>query len=197
MVRRLGWPVEIGGGTAAGAVAAAERLVRLGVPALLSFGLAGGLDPALRAGQVLIPAWVLDGAERWAVDPALAARFGSADGGLYGSGTVLETAAAKRRLHLETGAVAVDLESAAVARAAAAAGIPFAVLRAVCDPAGRDLPAAARAALDGAGGIVALRVAASVLRRPGQIPALLGLARDAALARQALRRALDTHTAAA
>ena len=190
MAGRLGWPVEIGGGTAAGAEAAAARLIAQGVSALLSFGLAGGLDPALRAGHLLIPAWVLDGAERWACDPALAARFGRMDGGIYGGGTVMGTSALKRRLHLDTGALAIDLESAAVARAALAAGLPFAVLRAVCDPAGRDLPPAALAGLNPAGGIAGFRVAGSVLRRPGQIPALIALARDAAMARQALRRAL-------
>ncbi len=187
---RLGWPVETGGGTTEGAAEAAARLIAQGVPALLSFGLAGGLDPALPAGRLLIPAWVLDGSERWATDPAITSRFGAARGAMYGGGGVVASSAAKRRLHLDTGALAVDLESAAVARAAAAAGIPFAVLRAICDPAGRDLPPAALAALDRTGGIGALRIARSVLRQPGQIPSLLALARDAARARQALRKAI-------
>lgn len=99
---------------------------------------------------------------------------------------VVATAAAKRDLHDRTGAHAVDLESGAVARAAAAAGIPFAVLRAVCDPAERDLPPAALAALDQRGAIGLLRVIGSVLAHPTQLPGLLALARDAAAARRAL-----------
>ncbi len=187
--------MEIGGGDAAGAAAAAERLMAQGVDALLSFGLAGGLDPALKPGALVIPAWVLDGAERWPTDPTLSARFGPAHGALQGGGDVLTTAAAKRRLHLETGALAVDLESAALARAAARHGLPFAVLRAICDPAARDLPPAAQIALDAQGRIGMWRVVRSVLTRPGQIGGLLALARDAGAARRALDRVVTATVA--
>ena len=157
------------------------------VSALISFGLAGGLDPALPPGTLLVPATVLAGDGQWDTDPALAARLGGpTPGSLFGNGTILATAAVKAALHARTGAVAVDLESAAVARAAARHGLPFAVLRAVCDPAGRDLPRAALAALDSEGRIGALRVAAAILARPGDIPALIALGRDAARARRAL-----------
>ena len=101
----------------------------------------------------------------------------------------------KRRAHAQTGAVIVDLESAAVARSAAAAGIAFIVVRAVADAAGRALPPAALMPLTAAGTPDFSRLAAAVLRRPGQIARLIGLARDtrkglAALARpaRALRR---------
>jgi adenosylhomocysteine nucleosidase len=80
----------------------------------------------------------------------------------------------------------VDLESGAVARVALAHGLPFAVLRAVADPAERNLPPAALLALDGAGRIGILRVLGSVFGNPGQILGLLALARDAAAARRAL-----------
>lgn len=187
LARRLGAPVEAGGGTAAGAEAAAERLIRAGVRGLLSFGLAGGLDPALRPGDVLVPGRVLSDAGSWAADPALRHALGlGCAGPVFGGGAVLATAAAKRGLYARTGAVAVDLESAAVARAAERHGLPFAVLRAVCDPASRDLPRAALVALDGAGRIGALRVLGAVAARPREVPALLALGADAARARRAL-----------
>ena len=183
---RLGIRVAVGGGTAAGAARAAEALVP-NVSALISFGLAGGLDPALPPGALLVPSLVLADGEQWATDPALCTRLcGPTPGALFGDGAILATAAAKAAMHARTGAAAVDLESAAVARAAARHGLPFAVLRAVCDPAMRDLPRAALIALDGQGRIGALRVAAAILARPGQIPALIALGRDAARARRAL-----------
>ena len=176
----------MGGGRAEGAAAAAQRLVEHGVAGLISFGLAGGLDPALVPGTVLVPAAVLLDAERWDADEALQRRLGGATpGALYGGGEVVATAAAKAAL-TRTGAVAVDLESAAVARAALRHGLPFAALRAVCDGAGRGLPRAALVALDGAGRIGGLRVAWAAASRPWEVPDLIRLVGDAARARHAL-----------
>ena len=125
-----------------------------------------------------------DGA--WDADPAL---LGDATpGSLWGGGAVLATAADKAALFRRSGAVAVDLESAAVARVARRRGLPFAVLRAVCDPAERDLPPAALIALDPAGRIGLRGVLASVLAKPRQVPALLTLGADAGAARRALVR---------
>jgi adenosylhomocysteine nucleosidase len=98
---------------------------------------------------------------------------------------VLATVAEKAAAHA-AGADAVDLESAAVARAAAAAGLPFSVLRAICDEAGRALPRAAVVALDAKGRIGAGRVLGALLRQPGDIFALVALGRDAGRARTAL-----------
>jgi adenosylhomocysteine nucleosidase len=64
--------------------------------------------------------------------------------------------------------------------------LQFAVLRAICDPAQRSLPPAALVALDARGTIRLARVLGSIAQRPWQIPALLRLAIDAAIARHAL-----------
>ena len=177
----------MGGGRAEGAAAAAQRLVERGVSGLVSFGLAGGLDPALVPGTVLAPAIVLLDAERWDADGALLLRLGGATpGALHGGGEVVASAAAKAALFARTGAVAVDLESAAVARAARRHGLPFAALRAVCDGAARDLPRAALVALDGAGRIGGLRVAWAAASRPWELADLIRLGGDAARARHAL-----------
>ena len=158
-----------------------------GASALISFGLAGGLDPALRPGTLIVPATVIAGDERFATDPDLSRMLGGAtDDIVFGAGAVVASVAEKRRLHQRTGAAAADLESGAVARVAAARGVPFAVLRAICDPAERALPPAALAALDARGAIGVWRVAASLVARPGQLPALLALAADAVAARRSL-----------
>ena len=59
IVRRLEWRVAIGGGSAAGAHEAARRLIEDGCDALVSFGLAAGLDPALRPGALIVPSLVV------------------------------------------------------------------------------------------------------------------------------------------
>ncbi len=184
---RFGFPVATGGGTPAGAIDAAARLVARGAGALVSFGLAGGLDPVLRPGAVIVPATVLLAGTVYVADPALAARFGGLTGHRLLAGTAIAPhAAGKRDLYVSTQAHAIDLESGGVAKIAAAHGLPFVVVRAICDPAERDLPPAALLALDPQGGIGPLRVLLSILRQPGQLPGLLNLAADAGRARRAL-----------
>jgi adenosylhomocysteine nucleosidase len=187
IARRLGLPVAIGGGTTEGAQAAACSLMAEAASALISFGLAGGLDPALRPGALIVPATVITGDERYATDANLSRMLGGVtDDVVLGAGAIEPSVAEKRGLHQRTGATAIDLESGAVARVAATHGVPFAVLRAICDPAERALPPAALAALDAHGAIGAWRVAASLVARPGQLPALLALAADAMAARRSL-----------
>ena len=187
LARGLGGQTAIGGGDAAGAARAAGRLARSGVHALLSFGLAGGLDPALRPGALVIPdTLVTIGGDRWRTDPSLARRLGPVAGILLAAEDILVTSAAKQSAWRRSAAIAVDLESAAVAREAAARGLPFAILRAVCDPAGRNLPPAALTALDAEGRIRPAALLRSLARQPGQIGALIALGREAARARQAL-----------
>ena len=189
LARRLGLPVVVGGGSAAGAGAAVAGAVAEGASGLLSFGLAGGLDPAVPSGLLLVPGSVLwDG--RWhEADPAMLAWLGGATPHrLLAADAPAATACNKRRLWQETGTAALDLETGAVVRAAAAYRLPFAVLRAVCDPAEQDLPPAAVGALDAGGTIGLVGLAWSVARQPGQVPALLRLAAHAAAARGALVR---------
>jgi adenosylhomocysteine nucleosidase len=187
IARRLGWPVVAAGGTAPGARAAAQRLVEQGATALISFGLAGGLDPVLRPGTLIVPVAVHTGGRDILVDPQLARQLGGATPHrLLGAEAVATSTLDKRRLWETTGAVAIDLESGPVAEVAHAAGLPFAVQRAICDPADRDLPPAAQAALDRQGAIAVTRVLASLLAHPAQLPALLALAADATRARRAL-----------
>jgi adenosylhomocysteine nucleosidase len=188
IARRIGWPVAIGGGTATGAEAAANALVEQGCIGLISFGLAGGLDPALRPGALVVPSTVLAGDRRYTADADLSRILGGATSHLMlGADTIVASAEEKRRIRQRTGAAAVDLESGAVARVAAAHDIPFAVLRAICDAAESSLPPAALIALDAHGGVRAWRVLAAVLARPLQLPALLALAADAATAKRSLR----------
>jgi adenosylhomocysteine nucleosidase len=187
IARRLGWPVAIGGGTANGAQSAANELAQQGCGSLISFGLAGGLDPVLRPGAVVVPTTVIAGGQRYAADVDLSRMLGGPTPHvILGCDAIAASVADKTRLREQTGAAAVDLESGAVARVAALRGIPFAVLRAICDPAERALPPAALAALNARGGIAIWRVLAAIVAHPGQLPALITLAADATMARRSL-----------
>ena len=187
IARRLAWKVAIGGGTAKGAEAAAQSLAEAGVAALVSFGLAGALDPALRAGALIVPSAVIVGGTCYPTDPGLSHLLGGATmHAVLGADAVAASVDEKRRLHVTSSAAAIDLESGAVARVATARGLPFAVLRVICDPADRDVPQAALVALDAAGAVGLLRLVAEVVAHPAQLPALFALATDAVAARRSL-----------
>lgn len=189
IARGLGWDIAIGGGGAAGAATAVDALIARGATALVSFGLAGGIDPSLRPGRILVPRGVRVGDDILPCDAALCVRLGGmTDHVVLGGSDLLDTADSKRRVWRRLQAHAIDLESGAVARAAVSHGLAFAVLRAVCDPANCSLPPAARVALDNKGVIGMWRVLHAVLRGPRQVPDLIALARDAGSARRALMR---------
>ncbi|RZM35359.1 MAG: hypothetical protein EOP67_12185 [Sphingomonas sp.] len=155
---------------------------------LISFGLAGGLHPSLRPGAMVVPDVVLSQDGHWPTHPPLALRLGTMNGALYSGGIVLATAEDKETLFGRTGALAVDLESAAVAETAARHALPFAVLRAVCDPASRSLPRAALVALDPDGRINGKAMVRELMQRPQDMVTLVVLGSDAARARRALMR---------
>src|SRR5262249_39834130 len=95
---------------------------------------------------------------------------------------------AKRALHVSTGALAVDTESHVVASVAAARGLPMAAVRVIMDPAARELPAAAVAAVGANGTIDLTALMHSIVRRPGELPLLLRTALDALIGFTALAR---------
>jgi nucleoside phosphorylase len=110
---------------------------------------------------------------------------------LYGSDSIYASPEEKARLHRETGALAVDMESHGVARAARAAAIPFAAIRAIADPASRALPKAALNAVAPDGRTRVLATLLECAKRPRDLPALLQLGADSNRALNSLGRGLD------
>ena len=192
-LRNAGFMVQVGGGTPMGAERATEALVRQGAQGLISFGLAGGIQPDLSAGSILVPPAVTEGAEIYPVDYRLMAFLGGGGGGkpLYAGKRVAASVHDKGLIYRRHGPAAIDLESGAVARVAQKHGLPFAVLRAVADPADFGLPPAALVGLREDGTVNLPAIFLSLLRDPLQLPQLLDLARHAKTARAALIARLE------
>jgi len=146
----LGGRLAIAGPGAARAEAAARRLVDDGAGALVSWGAAAGLDPALAPGTLLLPERVVaaDGncyalTGTWHTRVAeRTVDLGPARGPLAETRSLLGDSLSKAALRARTDAVAADMESAAVARVAQASRLPVLVVRAVLDPAGAGVPEA-------------------------------------------------------
>ncbi len=149
---RLGLIVLPGGMGGEKAAAASRALLDRGVSALLCVGAAGALDDRLQVGDIVIAEWVVsagDPASRRSCDPAMADRAkriaaeregesGTFAGGLAGAAEPATTPGEKARLRAATGALAVDLESAAAAEAAG--GVPFLAIRVITDDSRTTLP---------------------------------------------------------
>ena len=173
-------------------VAALEAAIAQGAAGIISFGIAGGLASDLYAGDWVIGSAVQSGRElypadqRWAQN-LLAALPGAVHAQIVGANAPVADSIEKRRLHAQTGAAAVDMESHIAAKIAAANRIPFAACRAIIDAVHRDLPHAAVVGLRPDGKPDLRAISRSLASQPNQFPAMVRLAMDAWVARDALR----------
>jgi adenosylhomocysteine nucleosidase len=190
--------IAVSGGSNAGRLRAVlNDMSPDGLSAVLSFGVAGGLDPTLPAGTIVLATRVvtqaggLDIAER--VLMALTARLEPLAERIHvapvaGVDQPVLTVAAKSSLHAASAASAVDMESHIGALYAARHGLPFGAVRVVCDPADRAVPAFAMHAVRADGTTDVGAVVRDLVRAPGALPSLLRLAVDAEKAFRALGR---------
>jgi nucleoside phosphorylase len=188
----------ISGGSAVRARVGAELLRAKGAAGLVSFGLAIGLAPVLRPGDVVIAdRVVLPTGEAVPTDPvwraALLERLAGCGLNLrvariVGSDEALTSVGAKRRAFQTTFAAALDTESHAVAEVASAAGLPLLVVRAVAEPSEEMRPAIAFAAITEDGQTRSLAVMGRLAKRPWEIPAAWRFTKNGRLALDALRR---------
>jgi adenosylhomocysteine nucleosidase len=201
--RRGGEPAILADGTlvivsGVGLAAAAEgahRLAAAGAGALISWGMAGALDPTLAAGCLVLAREVIspEGRVFHTAHEWRERLSGALPDHRVCSGTLLtrreplDSAQQKALAFRQTGALAVDMESAAVAEVAALARLPFLVVRAIVDTAADELPrAAVAAATIDLSTVRIARLLGALARRPTELPALLHLAGRYRAARRAL-----------
>ena len=174
------------------AIALDDALAR-GAAAIISFGIAGGLHASAVPGTWLVANAVVTPTSRWNVDARWAAALarslpGALRGDVAGSNAIVAEPAEKLALGVTTGAIAVDMESHAVAAFASAHGIPFAVFRVIADPVTRALAPAAFHGMRADGTVNHGAVLGSVLRAPSQLPMLIRNAMDVRVALRELSR---------
>lgn len=159
-----------------------EKESFVGVRAVISFGVAGGLNPEYGTADVIIPDTIVKDGRIWFTDPGLNEKFRAQLGGLglvvrdgilAGSSEVITTAAGKAELYRTLNADAVDMESHVAAEFALKHRVPFAAIRVISDPADRSLPEAALNAVSADGDVKLIPILMSVLRDFSQMGKLL------------------------
>ncbi len=184
------------------AAAASHALVDLGAGALLSFGVAGGCNPDLPSGAIVLARGIRDLSTDSTGDIIYTNRgwqrrlksllLGNV---LLEEGLIASVAKPasdpqfKSLLYQDGAAAAVDMESAAAARVAMKAGIPFMALRVIVDTADSAVPPAALAGMMPDGTTRAAPVYRALLHRPQDIPGLINIGLSDVKARKSLRHA--------
>lgn len=176
--------VKVSGPGCDQAARAAEALLTSGCDALVSWGLAGGLNPALVPAQLIVGSeTILDTGEVFATDEALKSalidelsKLEAVCGRLYTSVNPVATVNEKSNLYDTHAADAVDMESAAIARAAQVRQAKFAAIRCIVDPAEFDLPPAVELAIGTDGRLRVGAMMSHLIRHPREIRPLLKLA---------------------
>jgi len=167
-----------------GARSAAEALLQEGATSLLSWGCAGALDPTVKPGSLMLPKRIIvssppclfevDTGWHQRLYQRLSSHLTVNTGPLASSPSILSNSAGKAALRNATGAMAVDMESAAMADLAASRRIPFMVVRAIADAAGTVIPEDLSVAMSRRGRISAIHQL-TLLLRPWLWPVLIRL----------------------
>jgi adenosylhomocysteine nucleosidase len=168
------------------AARAAEQLLKATPPptVLCSSGFCGGLCDGVDVGDVIVADCIIApdaSVARTIVDAQLVAAMRAAlseakirfhVGGIAGSASAVTGCDAKRALGQSCKAVAVDMETAAVARVASAAGVPVIALRVISDSVLDELPAEVGGFLNEEGNVRVGNVARFALRSPRNMKTL-------------------------
>jgi adenosylhomocysteine nucleosidase len=157
---------------------ATEAVISLYTPhEIVSVGFAGALDPSLNAGAAFVPQRVVDAGD------SSVSILGTGSGTLVSFGFIAGKQQ-KESLAKAYGAQAVDMEAAAVARAAQAHGLPFGAMKAVSDEHDFEMPEMERFIRDGH--FCATSFVAWTAAQPWLWPVAIRLARNSARASRTL-----------
>lgn len=204
------------GAGASNAEAAAKLLIAQGATQLISWGCAGALSANLTSGDLVLADELIDAdGAMMTIDhewhrrvrtilekvACQASGFALRCGSLLESKTLVATSHDKQQLHRQSNAIALDMESVAVAKVAHAHALPFLVIRAIADPVTMDLPQAVSYALNEQGDVQLGKLLTFLLTHPSELKGLITLGQHFNAAKhtlkavaQQLEKIIDTHS---
>ncbi len=176
--------------------AAAELLVAKGAARLISWGCAAALGASLKPGDLILADKLIDAennelainADWHSYVQSILANFVVVTGGcLVESVSIVSTSTDKKQLHSLTGAVALDMESIAIAKVAKQYTLPFLAIRVIVDPVEMNLPLAINRSLNDGGEIVLKKLLAFLFLHPAELPDLIKLGLNFNAAKKTLK----------
>lgn len=179
---------------------ATRKLIEHGAIALISWGTAGSLSPSATPGDLLLPETVITPDTTYRPDQSWRERLEkhlidhqqplNSAAILSGSGMV-DHQEEKAELFQQTHCVAVDMESAAIARVASEFGIPFIVVRAVVDAHDQAIPDLATNAINAFGEVRAVQLSKGLISQPASLRDLIKLGQHFELASKTLKNVIQ------
>ena len=163
---------------------ASELLIAKGATQLISWGCAAALSETLKPGDLVLAESLTDSeGTQFGIHPdwhsyaknLLSTTLEVHVGSLVESHCIVATGKDKKQLNIQTGAIALDMESIAIAKVARQHQLLFLAIRAIADPVNMDLPKAINHSINTEGDIVLSELLLFVARHPTELPGLIKL----------------------
>ena len=165
------------------AAKASQLLIDKGAERLISWGCAAALKANLHPGDLILPQTLLTErheeitiASPWLNDVIdQLSSLNPFTGSLVESSFIVAESEEKKAIYKQTRAIALDMESLAVARIAIQNNRPAIVIRCIADPVTMNLPKAVSHALNNQGDVVLAKLLWFLLTHPNELPGLIKL----------------------
>lgn len=169
------------------AARAAKQFIDENVQLLVSWGVAGALGEQAKSGELLIPETILNATGQvLEVNHSLIERLQkyaelksikTVTGKLTEAKDIIDTIEEKQALNLETGAIAVDMESAAILEQTLHNHVDFLCIRVISDDVTTLIPAVVTQNTTGTGELKLAGLILSLCRTPADLGSLIKLAK--------------------
>jgi hopanoid-associated phosphorylase len=162
---------------------ASQLLIKKGAKRLISWGCAAALKANLKPGDLVLPQILhcenkqqLSLTSPWfQYTLEQLSSLNPSTGSLAESSVIVAKSSDKKTLHKQTRAIALDMESIAIARTAIKNNLPVLVIRCIADPLTMNLPDAVSYALNKQGDVVLAKLLWFLLTHPTELPSLVKL----------------------
>ncbi len=189
--------IAYSGAGADNAQTASELLITQGASRLISWGCAAALSETLKPGDLVLADTLIESGknEKFCISSdwlefsknLLSSTLKVHTGSLAESKCIVATAQDKKQLYRQTGAVALDMESIAIAKVARQNKLPFLAVRAIADPVDMNLPKAINHSINGEGDIVLTKLLLFIMLHPTELPGLIKLGQHFNAAKNTLK----------